>query len=155
MSKHFISLITVLALISVSGCATTNNISLEKKEPNAGFMEQYQSNIANLKKYDLFSYKVETYEPRILVGYSGRFEWDKNCLEFVSDDSNKKYTPMFPIQSTTIDGDGTRFNVSGIKFSIGDNVVLGGSFTKASDNKVSLFTEGNPECLLEETMTII
>ena len=54
MSKHFISLITVLALISVSGCATTNNISLEKKEPNAGFMEQYQSNIANLKKYDLF-----------------------------------------------------------------------------------------------------
>ena len=28
MSKHFISLITVLALISVSGCATTNNISL-------------------------------------------------------------------------------------------------------------------------------
>lgn len=155
MSKHFISLITVLALISVSGCATKNNISLEKKEPNAGFMEQYQSNIANLKKYDLFSYKVETYEPRLLIGYPGHFEWNGNCLEFVSIDSNKKYTPIFPVQTTTINSDGTSFNVSGINFSVGDKVVLGGSFTKASDNKVSLFTEGNPECLLEETMTII
>ncbi len=42
-----------------------------------------------------------------------------------------------------------------LSFSVGDKVVLGGSFTKASDNKVSLFTEGNRKCLLEETMTII
>jgi hypothetical protein len=155
MSKHFISLITVLALMSVSGCTTTSNISLEKEESNDRFMKQYQSNISSLNQYSLFSYKVETYEPRLLIGYPGHFEWNGNCLVFVSDDSNKKYTPIFPVQTTKINSDRTSFNVSGINFSVGDEVVLGGSFTKASDNKVSLFTEGNPECLLEETMTII
>lgn len=155
MSKYSISLITVLALILVSGCATTSNISLEKKESNDEFMKQYQSNIASLKKYDLFSYKVETYGPRLMIGYPGNFEWNGNCLVFVSDGLNKKYTPIFPVQTTTINSGGTSFNVSGINFSVGDEVVLGGSFTKALNNKATLITKGNPECLLEETMTII
>ena len=155
MSKHFISLITVLALISVSGCATTNNISLEEKEPIDEFMKQYQSNISSLNQYGLFSYKIENYEPIPMIGFPGYIEWNGDCLEFVSIGSNKKYTPIFPVQTTKISSDGTSFNVSGTNFSIGDEVVLGGSFVKASDNKVSLFTKGNPECLLEETMTII
>ena len=139
----------------MSSCVATGNIPSDKKEPIGKFSEKYQSNIASLEKYGLFSYKVETYEPRLLIGYPGHFEWNGNCLEFVSIDSNKKYTPIFPVQTTTINSDGTSFNVSGINFSVGDKVVLGGSFTKASDNKVSLFTEGNRKCLLEETMTII
>ena len=139
----------------LSSCVATGNIPSDKKESTNKFSEKYQSNITNLEKYGLFSYKVETYESRLLVGYPGHFEWNGNCLEFVSIDSNKKYTPIFPVQTTTINNDGTSFNVSGINFSVGDKVVLGGSFTKASDNKVSLFTEGNRKCLLEETMTII
>ena len=155
MAKHFISLIMVLFLISVSGCATIDNVSLEKEESNDEFMKQYQSNIASLNKYDLFSYKVENYGPMPMIGYPGNFEWNGNCLVFVSDGLDKKYTPIFPVQTTTINSGGTRFNVSGINFSVGDEVVLGGSFTKALDNKATLITQGNPECLLEETMTII
>lgn len=139
----------------LSSCVATSDISSDKKESTAKLSEKHQSNITSLKKYGLFSYKVETYEPRLLVGYPGNFEWNGNCLEFVSIDSNKKYTPIFPVQTTTINSDGTSFNVSGINFSVGDKAVLGGSFTKASDNKVTLFTEGNPECLLDETFTII
>lgn len=152
MTKNICYLITAIML---SSCVATGNIPSDKKESTNKFSEKYQSNITNLEKYGLFSYKVETYESRLLVGYPGHFEWNGNCLEFVSIDSNKKYTPIFPVQTTTINNDGTSFNVSGINFSVGDKVVLGGSFTKASDNKVSLFTEGNRKCLLEETMTII
>lgn len=139
----------------LSSCVATGNIPSNKEESTGKFSEEYQSNITNFEKYGLFSYKVETYETRLLVGYPGHFEWNGNCLEFVSIDSNKKYTPIFPVQTTKINSDGTSFNVSGINFSVGDKVVLGGSFTKAVDNKVSLFTKGDPKCLLEETMTII
>ncbi len=139
----------------LSSCVATGKNPVEEKESTISFVEKFQSNIASLKKYRLFSYKVNTEGPRTLVGFSGQFEWNGNCLDFVSDDFNKKYTPIFPLQTTTINSDGTSFNVSGISFSIGDKVVLGGSFTKASDNKVFLFTEGNPKCLLEETFTII
>lgn len=142
----------------LSSCVATGKAPLEKKEsskPTINFVEKYQSNIAGLERYDLFSYEVNTNGPRTLVGYSGQFEWNGDCLEFISDDFNKKYTPIFPVQTTKVNSDGTSFSVSGINFSIGDKVVLGGSFTKAVDNKVSLFTKGNPKCLLGETFTII
>jgi len=152
MTKNICYLIITIML---SSCVATGNTTSDKKESTRKFSEKYQSNITSFEKYGLFSYKVETYESRLLVGYPGYFEWNENCLEFVSIDSNKTYTPIFPVQTTTINSDGTSFNVSGINFSVGDKAVLGGSFTKASDNKVTLFTEGNPECLLDETFTII
>lgn len=152
MAKNICYLITAVML---SGCVTTDDISLKKKEPTIEFLEKYQSNIASLEKYDLFSYRVKTEGPVPMIGYAGRFEWNGKCLAFVSDNLNKKFTPIFPVQTTKINSDGTNFSVSGINFSIGDEVVLGGSFSKASDNKSTLITESNPECLLEETITII
>ena len=42
----------------LSSCVATGKNPVEEKESTISFVEKFQSNIASLKKYRLFSYKV-------------------------------------------------------------------------------------------------
>ena len=99
--------------------------------------------------------KRDSSEPLTLEGYPGRFEWKDNCLVFVLANNNEEVTPIFPMQSTQMSSDKMLLTISGYKYIIGKEVTLGGSITKSVNNKASIVTRGNIECLLDKTITII
>nr|WP_181717519.1 hypothetical protein [Psychrobacter sp.] len=112
---------------------TSSMISDEQGKEPYSFNKHYV--FSNVKYYDYQKYDNQgNILPVPASGASGRFEWDKNCLVFITVDGSRA-TPILPFGVTQWDSASKTLHIDGTTIRMGDLIEANGTFTSNLSNR--------------------